>query len=293
MSYLADLIASDRFIVTSELNPPKGVRLDELFRKAEALKRHVDAFNLTDSHAAHMTMTPLAAAHLLARRGIEPILQITTRDRNRIALQSDLLGAFALGIENVVFMGGDPPSAGDHPDAKPVFDVYSSLMLRAATSMENGHDMAGNPLKSNPTFCLGAVCNPGADDLDDELRRMEEKIDAGARFFQTQAIFEPQKFERFVRASENLETTLLAGIIPLKSVKMARYMNTRVLGIYIPDALVQRMANADNRRAESIEIAASIIREVLDMCRGLHVMAIGWEEVVPEIIDAAGIKRER
>jgi 5,10-methylenetetrahydrofolate reductase len=292
MTRLAEIIDSDRFLITSELNPPKGTRLDPLFEKARQLEPFVDAFNVTDSHAAHMSMAPLAAAHLLKQKGAEPILQITTRDRNRIALQADLLGAFALGIENIVFMGGDPPSAGDHPDAKAVFDVYSSMMLKAAKAMENGHDMAGNPLEGNPAYCLGAVCNPGADDLDDELRRLEEKIDAGARFFQTQAIFEPDKFERFVRAAEGLEAVLLAGIIPLKSVKMARYMNTRVPGIHIPESLVEKIARADDRRTESIDIAAGIARDVRGMCRGLHIMAIGWEDVIPEIIEAAGVARD-
>ena len=164
MSNLVKVLDSGKFVVTCELNPPKGTDLDPLFEKAERLKGLIDAFNLTDSHAARMAMTPLAVAHLLLDRGVEPIVQITTRDRNRIALQGDLLGADALGVHNVVFMGGDPPTAGDHPDAKPVFDVYSSLMLRAATSLENGKDMAGNPISGAPHFCIGAVVNPGAQD---------------------------------------------------------------------------------------------------------------------------------
>ena len=291
MSHLSDVIESGRFVITSELNPPKGTDLAPLYAKADMLKGTVDAFNLTDSHAAHMAMAPMAAAHLLRRRGIEPILQLTTRDRNRIALQSDLLGAYALGIENVVFMGGDPPSAGDHPDAKPVFDVYTSIMLRAARSMENGHDMSGNELQGSPQFCLGAVCNPGADDMDEEVRRMEEKLNAGARFFQTQAIFEPGKFERFARAVDGLGATMFAGIIPLKSARMARYMNTRVPGIHVTEELIHRIDETGDRRNTSIEIAAGIVSEVRDMCQGLHVMAIGWEEIIPEILDAAGVKR--
>lgn len=292
MSHLSDVLESGRFVVTSELNPPKGTDLAPLYAKGDMLKGTVDAFNLTDSHAAHMAMAPMAAAHLLRRRGIEPILQLTTRDRNRIALQSDLLGAYALGIENVVFMGGDPPSAGDHPDAKPVFDVYTSIMLRAARGMENGHDMSGNELHGCPHFCLGAVCNPGADDLDEEVRRMEEKLDAGARFFQTQAIYEPRKFEQFAHAVNGLGATILAGIIPLKSARMARYMNTRVPGIHVTDELIHRIDQAKDRRRTSIEIAASIVSEVRHMCQGLHIMAIGWEEIIPEILDAAGVKRD-
>lgn len=293
MSHLSDVIESGRFVITSELNPPKGTDLGPLFEKADLLKDAVDAFNLTDSHAAHMAMSPMAAAHLLRQRGIEPILQLTTRDRNRIALQSDLLGAYALGIENVVFMGGDPPTAGDHPDAKPVFDVYTSIMLRAARGMESGHDMTGNALHGNPRFCLGAVANPGADDLDEEVRRMEEKLEAGARFFQTQAVYEPDKFERFAHAVNGLGATVLAGIIPLKSARMARYMNTRVPGIHVPDALIHRIDDAGDRRKTSIEIAAGIATEVRGMCQGLHVMAIGWEDIIPEILKAAGVKRDR
>ncbi len=293
MSHLSDVIESGRFVITSELNPPKGTDLQPLFDKADMLKDAVDAFNLTDSHAAHMAMAPMAAAHLLRQRGIEPILQLTTRDRNRIALQSDLLGAYALGVENVVFMGGDPPTAGDHPDAKPVFDVYTSIMLRAARGMEHGHDMSDKPLHGNPRFFLGAVCNPGADDLDEEVRRMEEKLQAGARFFQTQAIYEPAKFERFAHAVNGLGATVLAGIIPLKSARMARYMNTRVPGIHVTDELIRRIDNAKDRRKVSIEIAAGIASEVRDMCQGLHVMAIGWEDIIPEILNAAGVKRDR
>ena len=292
MSHLSEVIGSGRFVITSELNPPKGTDLQPLFDKAEMLKGHVDAFNLTDSHAAHMAMAPMAAAHLLRQRGIEPILQLTTRDRNRIALQSDLLGAFALGIENVVFMGGDPPTAGDHPDAKPVFDVYSSIMLRAARGMEKGYDMSERPLHGNPKFCLGAVCNPGADDLDEEVRRAEEKMEAGASFFQTQAVYEPKKYERFARAMNGLGAVVLAGIIPLKSARMARYMNTRVPGIHVPDELIHRIDDAKDKRMTSIEISVEIATEVRDMCEGLHVMAIGWEDIIPEIIDAAGVKRD-
>ncbi|MCK5361326.1 MAG: methylenetetrahydrofolate reductase, partial [Gammaproteobacteria bacterium] len=188
MSNLEQALASEKFVVTCELNPPKGTDVAPLLEKADQLRNVVDAFNLTDSHAARMAMTPLAVAHLLVDQGLEPILQITTRDRNRIALQGDLLGADALGVHNVVFMGGDPPSNGDHPDAKPVFDVYSSAMLKAATSLQAGTDMAGNPLSGRPRFCIGAVVNPGATDLDEEIMRMAEKIDAGATFFQTQAV---------------------------------------------------------------------------------------------------------
>lgn len=291
MSNLEKVLDSGKFVVTCELNPPKGTDLGPLFEKADRLKHLVDAFNLTDSHAARMAMTPLAAAHLLLDRGAEPILQITTRDRNRIALQGDLLGANALGVQNVVFMGGDPPTTGDHPDAKPVFDVYSSLMLRAASALEEGRDMADNPVSGAPHFCAGAVVNPGATNLDEEIERMGEKIDAGARFFQTQAVYDPAAFERFVRATEQFSVPVLAGIIPLKSVKQAEYMNAHVPGIDVPHAIVDELGAADDNLAASLEIGARTIKALDGMCRGLHVMAIGWESHIPALLAKAEINR--
>lgn len=291
MSRLENVLASDKLVITCELNPPKGVDLEPLFAKADALKGHVDAFNLTDSHAARMAMSPVAAAHLLLDRGAEPIVQITTRDRNRIALQGDLLGASALGVHNVVFMGGDPPTTGDHPDAKPVFDVYSSMMLEAATSLQNGEDMAGNPVSGAPRFCVGAVVNPGARDLDGEITRMGEKIAAGARFFQTQAVYDAAVFERFVKAAEQYAVPVLAGIIPLKSASQAGWMNEHVPGIRVPEPLIAEMAAAEDRVAASLDIAARTIRALDGMCRGLHVMAIGWESHVPALLQQAGVAR--
>ena len=291
MSKLEKLLEAGEFVVTCELNPPKGIELEPLFRKADRLKDTVDAFNLTDSHAARMAMTPLAVAHLLLDRGAEPILQVTTRDRNRIALQADLLGASALGVNNVVFMGGDPPTTGDHPDAKPVFDVYSSLMLRTATALERGRDMAGNPISGTPHFCIGAVVNPGARDLDEEIARMGEKIEAGARFFQTQAVYEPDAFERFARAAAHFPVPVLAGIIPLKSAQQAEFMNAHVPGIDVPETVVKEIDAADDKVAASLEIAARTIRALDGMCRGVHIMAIGWEEHIPRLLDEAGIQR--
>ncbi|NIP46965.1 MAG: 5,10-methylenetetrahydrofolate reductase [Gammaproteobacteria bacterium] len=290
MISLEKVLESGKFVVTCELNPPKGTDLGPLLDKAQRLENVVDAFNLTDSHAAHMAMTPLAAAHLMVDRGLEPILQITTRDRNRIALQGDLLGAHALGVHNVVFMGGDPPSTGDHPDAKPVFDVYSSMMLKAAKALQNGHDMAGNPLSGSPRFCLGAVVNPGASDLGEEIARMDEKVQAGASFFQTQAVYDAAAFERFARAAEPLRVPVLAGIIPLKSAKQAQYMNAHVPGITVPEAVMREIGAADDRVATSLAMAARTIGQLDGMCQGLHIMAIGWEAHIPALLTRAGIR---
>ncbi len=291
MSDLKQVLESGKFVLTCELNPPKGTDLVALFEKADRLRNTVDAFNLTDSHAARMAMTPLAVAHLLVDRGLEPILQITTRDRNRIALQGDLLGADALGVHNVVFMGGDPPTTGDHPDAKPVFDVYSSMMLEAATSLQAGSDMAGNPISGRPHFCIGAVVNPGASNLDEEIMRMGEKIDAGASFFQTQAVYEPAAFERFANAAAQFSVPILAGIIPLKSAKQAHYMNAHVPGINVPAAIVREIGDAEDRVAAGLAIAARTIKALDGMCRGLHVMAIGWEAHIPALLKESGIER--
>lgn len=293
MSEFDRVLRSGRLIVTCELNPPKGTDLAPLLSKADALREHVDAFNLTDSHAAQMAMTPLAAAHRLVDESHEPIMQITTRDRNRIALQADLLGADVLGVHNVVFMGGDPPSTGDHPEAKAVFDVYSSQMLDAASKLAAGTDMAGNPLHGRPHFCLGAVVNPGARDLDDELKRMGEKIDAGARFFQTQAVYDARQYERFAQAARGFGVPVLAGVIPLKSPRQARYMNEHIPGIHVPDALIAELEGARDPVATSLAIAARTIRDLDGLCQGLHVMAIGWESKIPELLHDAGIARAR
>ena len=278
------------FVVTSELTPPKGTSLESLLARAQALSGHVDAFNVTDSHAARMAMAPMAVSHLLIDHGVEPIMQITSRDRNRIAIQADLLGAWALGVRNIAFMGGDPPKNGDHPDAKAVFDVVSSSIIAAAAGMSRGTDMTGNALDGTPDFCIGAVVNPGAKNLDQEIERMVEKLEAGATFFQTQAVYDPGAFERFVDRIDSLGVRLLAGIIPIKSPKMAAYMNEKVPGIEVPDALIRKIADSSDRAATSTEISASIISEIRPMCRGVHVMAIGWEDKVPGILEAAGVR---
>ena len=289
MSNLSRALQAGEFVVTCELTPPKGTDLSPLFAKADALKGKVHGINLTDSHAARMSMCPLAVARLLLDRGIEPILQLTTRDRNRIALQSDLLGASALGVFNVVFMGGDPPTNGDHPDAKPVFDVSSSQLLEAVTILNSGLDMAGETLRGNTQLVVGAVVNPGASDLDTELRRMEEKLEAGARFFQSQAVYDASAFERFARATEAFRTTVLAGIIPLKSARQGRWMTEHVPGIDVPAVLLDEIAAASDQVATSTARSAQIIKDIRGMCGGTHIMALGWEEYIPDILRQAGV----
>ena len=240
---LAELLQSGRFAITTELNPPKGTNVAPMLERAESLRGAVGAFNLTDSHTARMSMSPIAAARMLLDRGLEPILQMTCRDRNRIALQADTLAAAALGVRNIVTMTGDHPGGGDHPDAKPVFDIDSTALLRALAGLREGKDMSGADLRGSPELFVGAVVNPGADDLDREIGRMEEKIAAGAAFFQTQAVYDAGDFERFARRVEGYGVPIIAGCIMLKSGNMARNFNANVPGISVPDAIIDRMDN--------------------------------------------------
>ena len=289
MSRFSEALESGRFVVTCELNPPKGVDLRTLYRKAELLKEMATAFNITDSAGSTMTMAPIAAAHLLMDRGIETIMQITCRDRNRLALQSELLAAHALGATNVLCMSGDPPGAGDHPDAKPVFDLDAVELLMAATALSSGADHAGNKLNSAPSLFAGAVVNPGAPDMDVEIRRMEDKIKAGAKFFQSQAVYDPASFEKFMAAARGYNVPVLAGLIVLKSGNMARNLNANLPGVHVPDDIVAEMDAAEDKSDASAQVSARIIREVREMCQGVHIMAIGWENRIPRILEAAGI----
>jgi len=287
---LEQKISSGKTVVTAELTPPKGTNLTELLAKAEALRPYADAINLTESARARLAVDPRAVARLLLDRGIEPIVQVTARDRNRIAIQADLLGAAVLGVGNLVFMRGDSPTGGDHPQAKAVFDLTATEMLQAAHGLMEGHDMAGNPLRGSPRFFLGAVANPGAPDLSAEVDNARRKIDAGARFLQTQAVYEPHVLQRFLDALEPDGVAVLAGIIPLKSAKMAHWLNTSVPGIHVPDALLEtlaRVAGSDREVSTGIEIAAQTIRQVRPLCAGVHVMGLGWEQHIPAILDAA------
>jgi methylenetetrahydrofolate reductase (NADPH) len=290
MTTLSEKLNNGRFVVTSELTPPKGTDLEALFEAARFIAPVVDAVNLTDSHSSRMRLSPVAAAHQLIDRGVEPIVQMTTRDRNRIALQSDMLGAAALGVSNLVCMGGDPPQNGDHPDAKPVFDLDTAELIAAANSLNAGKDLAGNELNQPTQFCIGAVVNPGARDLDVEIARLVEKAAAGATFFQTQAVYDAKAFEAFLERIAHLDVRILAGILPIKSVKMARYMNDNVPGIDIPDALIETIAQANDVPDASATIAAQTIRTISPWCAGVHMMALGWERRIPEILERAGIR---
>jgi len=286
---LTDLFRAGQFVITSEVAPPKGVDTAEMIDNAGLLKPRVAAINITDQQSSVMRLGSLAASQMLKARGIEPVFQLACRDRNRIALQSDLLSASALGIENVLCLTGDHVILGDFPDAKAVFDLDSVSLLAVAKELSEGHDMGGNELLGTPDFCLGAVVTPGADPVEPQLIKMEKKIAAGATFFQTQAVFDAEAFARFVAEAKGFGVPMMAGIILLKSPGMARFMNKNVAGVRVPDALIDEMANAEDRPAKSVEIAGRLIREVKDVCQGVHIMPLGWEKRVPEVLEAAGL----
>jgi len=285
------LLEAGKFVVTAEIGPLKGTDTTEIEEVASLLKGRVDATNVTDQQSSVMRLGSLATCHLLKERELDPVFQMTCRDRNRLALQSDLLSAWALGIENVLAITGDLPSLGDHPQAKPVYDLDSVQLLWVIKKLNEGYDMVGNELEGKPNFFPGAVVSPGADTeakLELQLIKMEKKIEAGARFFQTQAIYDADAFTKFMKRAEGFNVPVLAGIIPLKSAGMARFMNKNVAGVFVPEELVNKMAEAEDKAVTGIEIAASLIKELKDICHGVHIMAIGWEKRVPAILDAAG-----
>jgi len=283
-------LQSGKFLVTSEVGPAKGIDTKILLEDAELIRGRVDGINVTDLQSSVMRLGSLAVSFLLKQKGFEPIFQMTCRDRNRLALQSDLLSAAALGIENVLILTGDHPSLGDHKSAKAVFDLDSVQLLEVVGKLEAGTDMMGNKLEgASPQFCKGAVVNPGADPLEPQIMKMEKKIAAGAEFFQTQAIYDIKQFEIFLSKIKHLKTTILGGIVLLKSAGMAKYMNENVAGISVPDVLIKRMQETKDKSATSVEIAAELIKELKPMCQGIHIMPIGWDKKVPLVLDAAGL----
>ncbi|MBE0478369.1 methylenetetrahydrofolate reductase [Candidatus Aerophobetes bacterium] len=286
---LRELFKKGKFVVTSEIGPPKGVNIEPHLKEAEDLKGKVDAINVTDLQSSVMRLGSMAVCKLLKERNLEPVFQMTCRDRNRLALQSDLLSAYILGIENVLCLTGDHNVLGDDPQSKPVFDLDSVSLLRAAKSLIEGKDMVGNKLDGSPDFCLGAVANPGAEPLEPQIIKMELKAEAGAEFFQTQAVYEAKKFEQFIRATEHIKVPIMVGIVLLKSAGMAKFMNANVSGVFVPDNLIKIMASAskEERPEKSIEIAASLIKQLKGMCQGVHIMPLGWDRYVPGVLEKA------
>lgn len=287
-----EALDSGKFLITAEVGPIKGTETEGLLEDAELIRGKVDAINVTDLQSSVMRLGSMAVCHLLTERGIDPIFQLTCRDRNRLALQSDLLSAWVLGIRNVLALTGDHPTLGDHPDARPVFDLDSVSLLRVISRLNEGFDMGGNQLKGVPDFCAGAVVNPGADTeaaFEMQIIRMEKKIEAGARFFQTQGIFDLDLFERFMKRIEGFKTPVLGGVILLKSAGMARFMNKNVAGVFVPEPLIKEMEETKDKVKTSVKLAAKLIKGLKDICQGVHIMAIGWEKRIPMVMEEAGL----
>lgn len=281
----SEKLKSKKFIVTSEIGPPKGVDVEKYLKDADAIKGRVEAINVTDLQSSVMRLGSLAFSRLLIERGIEPIYQMTCRDRNRLALQSDLLSAYVLGIRNVLALTGDHPSLGDHPQAKAVYDLDSVGLLRAAKCLEEGKDLVGKDLKGSPHFCLGAAVNPGAEPLESEIIKTKKKIEAGAQFFQTQAIFDIKLFRSFMREVKDFGVPIIAGILVLKTGNTARFMNRHVPGVLVPDHIIDEIDKAADKSKKSIEIASRFIEEIKTVANGVHIMTIGMYEKVPLLLD--------
>ena len=288
-----DALNSGKFVVTAEIGPPKGTDIKEMLHHAEMLKGKLDGVNVTDNQSAVMRICSLAICKILLDMGHEPILQMTCRDRNRIGLQSDLLGASVLGIRNVLCMTGDHPNAGDHKEAKPVYDIESVQLLKIVDSLNNGRDMMGNELRGHTNFFQGAVVTPEANPLGPQLIKFEKKVKAGAKFFQTQAVYDIEKFKEFMKYARQFPVKILAGLVLLKSAGMANYMNKFVPGISVPQELIDELKEAGKEKAldTGIDIMARHIRQLKEekICDGVHIMAIGAEDKVPVIMERAGL----
>ena len=290
---ITELFERGEFVVSAEVGPPKGFHVDHLLEDVKKYLSGISAVNVTDNQSSVMRLGSLAMSKALLDQGLTPIYQLTCRDRNRIALQSDLLSAAMFGIENLLLLTGDHTKLGDHPQAKPVFDLDSVSLIHAVKQLESGVDLGGNELVGEPPkFAKGAVVSPCSDSVDAQLAKMERKVRAGADYFQTQAVFEPEKFIRFMEKAKQFGKPVQVGIIIPKSAGMAKFMNNNVAGIHVPDEMIEELKKDKEKTKAGItgvEIAARIIKECRPYCQGVHIMALGWEDKVPELLKQAGL----
>ena len=290
---ITELFDRGEFVLTSEIAPPKGYHLEHLLQEADEYLRAATALNVTDCQSSIMRMGSLATCKALKDNGFNSIFQITCRDRNRLALQSDILSAAYFGIENLLLLTGDHTVMGDTPQAKPVFDLDSVSLIHAVRQLEQGIDLGGNDLEGEPPkFAKGAVVSPCSDSVDVQLAKMERKVEAGAEYFQTQAVFEPEKFISFMEKAKQFGVPVMLGVIIPKNAGMANYMNNNIAGISVPPELIEEL-KADKEKTKAgitgIEITARIIKECRDYCQGVHIMALGWENKVPDLLKLAGL----
>ena len=297
VSRFREALNSGKFVVTSEVAPPKGTNLEKMFHHIALLKDRVDAINVTDHQSSVMRFPSLGGCLAIKELGGEPILQMTCRDRNRLALQAELLLAYTRGIRNVLCLTGDAIPVGDHKEAKGVFDFDSVQLLKAVRLMESGQDMGGNNLDGRVEFCAGAIVTPEARPIEPQLIKFEKKVEAGAEFFQTQAIYDLDNFSKFMQYARQFPVKVLAGIVLLSSARMAKYMTENVPGIFVPQNLIDELTSVPKEKmlAKGIEIAGRMIATLKreGICDGVHIMAIGREEVVPDILAAAGLQAEQ
>jgi methylenetetrahydrofolate reductase (NADPH) len=283
MSFLSEQLGNGQFVVTAEIAPPKGTDLSEALAAVEKLTG-ITAVNVTDNQGANMRLSSLALAARLQQQGTETVLQLTCRDRNRMALQSDLLGAASFGIENLLLLSGDHSKFGDHPDSRPVFDLDSVQLLDMAAGLMAGTDMAGKSLDGVPEFFPGAAVNPAAEPFELMFQKVAKKVDSGARFFQTQSVFDRETLERFMLAMQPLQVPVIAGVLLIRSSRMARFLNDNIPGVQVPETLVQRLDSAEDPLAEGVEIAREAVAWARDHCQGVHLMTLGHEDKIPAIL---------
>ena len=296
LSKLQAELQAGRFVFTGEIGPPKGTNIAPVIHEArEHLKSAVAAVNVTDIQTAVMRAGSMVGCKLLLDQGIEPVFQMVCRDRNRLALQSDLLSAYILGVRNVLALTGDHVTMGDHPQAMPVYDLDSVSLLEAMVNLEAGHDL-GRDLKGNannldgaPAFFKGCCVTPCAEEVEPQIIKLQKKVEAGAQFVQTQAVYDPGAFEQFMGRVSRLKVPVLVGIVMLKTAGMAKYMNSSVPGVKVPDGIIKRLTDCakEDRQKVSIEICAELIRKMRHCCQGAHLMTLGWDRCVPAIVQAA------
>ncbi len=288
---LKERLASGKFVIAAELQPPKGNLLTELFNQADRLRNCVDVIHIPDLQNAIMRLGSLSVCTLLKARGTETIFSLSCSDRNRLALQSDLLNASALGLDNVLILQGDSPSVGDHYETKAVFDLDVLGLLGAVKRLQEGYDLAGNELEGKPQFCVAAQIRLRAtsQDMDLEVIEMEKKIGSGVDFFITSSVYDAGLFETFIKKVVPLKVPVIAAVTLLKSVGMARYINKHVEGALIPETVIDRLLKAPDKREASIEIAREMIHRLKPLCQGIQIIPIGWEQLIPAVLERSGL----
>ncbi|MCL4479106.1 MAG: methylenetetrahydrofolate reductase [Deltaproteobacteria bacterium] len=284
MSNLSESLKHRKFVITAEVAPRKGTIVSNFIKTVNALKGHADAINITDNQRAIMRMSSLVASYLVLKEGIEPIFQLTCRDRNRLAIQSDLLGAGMLGIKNVLALTGDHPSAGDFPDAKPVFDLDATTLLYTISRFNEGFDLNNQPLNGRTEFFQGAALTPQLNPSAPVLLSIERKINAGARFFQTQPVFNVEMFAGFMEKMKRFNVPVIAGVLLLHSAEQANKLNKQVPGINIPDRLIKRLESSANPLEEGINLSVELAVNLQHIAHGVHIMTVGQEKALPIIV---------